>query len=511
MSSNVKFLPSGKIVCVFDDATIMDAEREAGLGFEYPCGGTGTCGKCMVDIEVDGVRSRVKACSTKVKDGMVVTLADNSKEKDDVMTTGVSESVALSPALEGFDVERPLGVAFDIGTTTIAAYLMDLKTGATIDVLGELNEQIKYGADVVSRCIFALKNGVEEISACVNSQADKMIGSLLSKNGLSKDDVCLITIVGNTCMHHIFAGINPTTLVEIPYMPTVYEAFDKPATDFFTNVNKDAKVFFLPVIAGFVGADTVGAMLAVRFDEKKKNTLLLDIGTNGEMVMGSSDRYVACSTASGPAFEGAKILFGMRGAAGAIDHVDFEDGELKISVIGDVKAVGICGSGLIDIITVLLDEGVIMPGGRFDRKYEGSLKDRVQDIEGAKCFVLTDEVYLTQKDIREVQLAKGAIAAGIEILSKTLGITYDDIDQVLIAGAFGNHMRKESMCRIKLLPPELLDRIVPVGNAAGEGSKMALLSKKEYSHAQQIAKKAEFVELASHPDFQQLFIAQLDF
>ncbi|MBQ6752934.1 MAG: DUF4445 domain-containing protein [Clostridia bacterium] len=510
MSCTVRFLPSGKTVCIFDDATIMDAEREAALGFEYPCGGTGTCGKCMVDIEVDGVKSRVKACSTKVSDGMIVTLSDNNK-RDEVMTSGVAESVTLSPALDRFDVASPLGVAFDIGTTTIAAYLLNLSTGETIDVLGELNEQIRYGADVVSRCIFSLKNGVEEISSCVNKQADLMIGKLLEKHGLSKDDVCLVTIVGNTCMHHIFAGINPTTLVEIPYMPTVYEAFEKPAKDFFGNVNENAKVLFLPVIAGFVGADTVGAMLAVRFDEKEKNTLLLDIGTNGEMVMGNRDRYVACSTASGPAFEGAKILFGMRGAAGAIDHVNFNDGKLDISVIGDEKAVGICGSGLIDIITVLLDEGVIMPGGRFDRKYEGPLKDRVKDIDGAKCFVLTDDVYLTQKDIREVQLAKGAIAAGIEILSKTLGITYDDIDQVLIAGAFGNHMRKESMCRIKLLPPEFIDRIVPVGNAAGEGSKMALLSKEEYDRAQRMAKKAEFVELASHPDFQQLFIAQLDF
>ncbi|MBQ2047661.1 MAG: 2Fe-2S iron-sulfur cluster binding domain-containing protein, partial [Schwartzia sp.] len=192
MSCTVRFLPSGKTVCIFDDATIMDAEREAALGFEYPCGGTGTCGKCMVDIEVDGVKSRVKACSTKVSDGMIVTLPENN-EHDEVMTSGIAGTVTLSPALDGFDVASPLGVAFDIGTTTIAAYLLDLSSGETIDVLGELNEQIRYGADVVSRCIFSLKNGVEEISSCVNKQADRMIGALLQKHGLSKENVCLVT------------------------------------------------------------------------------------------------------------------------------------------------------------------------------------------------------------------------------------------------------------------------------------------------------------------------------
>ena len=511
MSCNVNFYPSGKNVCIFDGATIMDAEMKAGLRFEYPCGGNGTCGKCDVDVETDGVRMRVRACQTKVADGMIITLPENAEGKENVLISGAQRNVALNPNIDGYYSNSPLGVAFDIGTTTVAAYLIDLKTGEVIDVAGELNKQIKYGSDVVSRCIFALKNGVEDISKCVNEQADKMLGDLLTKHSLSPDDLVSVSIVGNTCMHHIFAGINPTTLVEIPYMPTVYEAFSKPATEFFGNVNKHAKVYFLPVIAGFVGADTVGAILASGFDKKEKITLLLDIGTNGEMALGNKDGFVVCSTASGPAFEGAKILFGMRGASGAIDHAEMKNGEFKFSVIDNKEAAGICGSGLIDIVKVLLDEGVIMAGGRFDKSYDGPLLERVTTIDGTKCFRLTDKVYLTQKDIREVQLAKGAIAAGIEIMSEKLGITYGDINEVLIAGAFGNHMRPESMCRIKLLPPELLEKIVPIGNAAGEGAKLCLVSKEEYAHASEIAKKAEFIELASHPDFQNLFIAQLDF
>lgn len=513
MFCELKFMPSQKIVCIDEKATIMDAERDAELGFEYPCGGNGTCNKCMVDVEINGKHKRVKACTTKVENGMVVTLSDDTGvHEDKVMTSGTKTKCSLNPDV---DVDNcpalPLGVAFDIGTTTIAAYLLNLNTGEVIDTLGELNEQVKYGGDVISRCIFALKNGVDEIAGCVNNQVDGMIEKLLSKNSKSKDDVLGISIVGNTCMHHIFVGINPTSLVEIPYMPTVYERMIKPAKDYINNVNDKAKLFVLPVIAGFVGADTVGAMLATRFHEKDKPTLLLDIGTNGEMALGTKEKWVSCSTASGPAFEGAKIVCGMRGAPGAIDHVCYENNELNISVIDNSDAIGICGSGLIDAISVLLEAGVIMPSGRFDKKYDGPLLDRIIDIDGSKCFSLTEKVYVTQKDIREVQLAKGAIAAGIEIMSKTLGIEYSEINEVLIAGAFGNYMKPESMCRIKLLPPELLSKIVPVGNAAGEGSKMCLLSKDEFELSEIIARKTEFIELASHENFQQLFIAQLDF
>lgn len=510
MNCKIIFKPSGIAVEVPDGSTIMDAERIANLNFEYPCGGNGTCGKCLVDVCLNGTVSKMKACTTPVINGMVVTLCENSCD-DIVMTSSICSGGTVSPNVDISNFDAPLGVAFDIGTTTLAAYLLNLRTGKVIDSLGELNSQVKYGGDVVSRCIFSLKNGALEIANCVHSEADAMIETLLTKNNFSKNDVLAVSIVGNTCMHHIFAGINPTTLVEIPYMPTVYDPMIKPAKEYLSNVNDNAKVFFIPVIAGFVGADTVAAMLSTCFDRKEKTTLLLDIGTNGEMALGNKDRWVACSTASGPAFEGAKIVCGMRGAPGAIDHVDVKDGALNISIIDNVPAVGICGSGLIDVVKVLLDEGIIMPSGRLDKKYDGTFKDRLVEIDGAKCFSLTDKVYITQKDIREVQLAKGAIAAGIEIMSEKLGISYDDINEVLIAGAFGNYMRPESMCRIKLLPPELLSKIVPVGNAAGEGSKMCLLSKEEFSHADEIAKKTEFIELASHPKFQELFIAQLDF
>lgn len=516
MDCKIKFMPSGKKIAISNSATIMDAERALELCFEYPCGGNGTCGKCLVDIEENGRKYRAQACTTHVKDGMIVTLPNNlSEHNEKVMTSGcnIDASCAMSNPLCDYSKisSSPLGVAFDIGTTTVAAYLLDLCTGEILDTLGELNEQVKYGGDVISRCIYSLENGVEGIASCINKQANNIVLKLVEKNGKSAKDVCAITIVGNTCMQHIFAGINPTTLVEIPYMPTKYGSFTMPAKGIIDGINDEATIYFIPVIAGFIGADTVAAILATKFYENEDNTLLLDIGTNGEMALGTKDRFLVCSTASGPAFEGAKITCGMRGAPGAIDHVWMENDEFKFSTIDGLEAIGICGSGLVDFVRVLLDTGIIMPSGRFDKKYEGSLTSRICSIDGTKAFMITDTVYVTQKDIREVQLAKGAIAAGIEIMAEVLGITYDDIKEVQIAGAFGNFLDPDSTCRIGLIPSVLRHKIKPVGNAAGEGSKLCLLSCDEYKLSEYIANKAEFLELASHEKFQDKFISQLDF
>ena len=503
MDCKVKFVPSNIEISVPDTYKIMDAERAAGLGMEYPCGGNSKCGKCFVDIELCGDKAHVKACDEFVKDGMIITIPNIDKEKTNVLTSSCIASVCKFDPLckDGY------GVAFDIGTTTIAAYLIDLKTGGVINQIGELNEQVRFGGDVVSRCIYAKENGVDDIADVVNKQADKIIGQF----GVDACEIKAITIVGNTAMQHIFARISPTSLVEIPYMPAKYGCFKMPAKEFFSNVNPSADVYFIPVIAGYVGADTVGAMLATRFNEKENITLLLDIGTNGEIALGNKDKYFVCSTASGPAFEGAKIVKGMRGAPGAIDHVWLDDGDLAFSTIGDIDAIGICGSGLIDFCARLLDAGVLMKSGRFDKKYDGPIKNRFIEIDGTRAISLSENVYVTQKDIREVQLAKGAISAGIKILMDKRGASFEDVTEVLIAGAFGNYMDPLNACKIGLIPIEFKDKITPVGNAAGEGAKMCLISCDEYKLCDEIASKAKFLELASVEDFQDRFIKELDF
>ena len=251
----------------------------------------------------------------------------------------------------------------------------------------------------------------------------------------------------------------------------------------------------LPNIAGFVGGDTVGCMVSTRFDREEELTLLIDIGTNGEMVLGNRSRRIACSTAAGPAFEGARISCGMRGTEGAVDHVTLQDGQLHHHVIGAVPPAGLCGSGLLDLVAALLELGIISESGRMK----------------SKAYTLCPNVTLTQKDVREVQLAKAAIRAGIELLAESMGAEVSDIRKVYLAGAFGNYMDPASACRIGMLPPVLLDRIIPIGNAAGEGAKLCALSREEFAYSQRLAKETEFLELASLPQFHSRYISALEF
>ena len=405
--------------------------------------------------------------------------------------------------------------AFDIGTTTIAGYLLDGADGRTLAVESRMNPQAQYGADVIMRANYALEHGTEALSMCVRKAVNEMLGSLAEDAGIRREDVFQVCVVGNTCMHHLFLGISPASLVHAPYTPAVSERLVLNAGDYGLAVQERAELIMLSDIAGYVGADTCGCLLAIRQDQQEEISLMIDIGTNGEIVLGNSKRRIACSTAAGPAFEGAKIACGMRGAEGAIEHAHLEEGRLVCKVIGDGKPTGICGSGLIDIIAGLLEAGVIDETGRL---MEGPRVVQIDDntktaylLAGPSESGNGKPVYLSQKDIREVQLAKGAIAAGIALLAEQMGITLEQIEQVYIAGAFGNYMDPAGACRIGMLPGILKDRIIPVGNAAGEGAKLALLNNEELERAERLARHTEFLELAALPEFQDEFVDQLEF
>lgn len=410
--------------------------------------------------------------------------------------------------------ERPfLMAAFDVGTTSVAGYLLDAQTGAELGTESALNPQTEYGADVIMRANYALERGTRELSVSIRVLLKNMLKNLCEKAGCDTEDVYQVSVVGNTCMHHLFLGISPESLVLAPYNPAISEPLILPAEDFRLGVNPGAQLRVLPVIAGFVGADTVACLVAVNLEDEEKMTLMIDIGTNGEIVLGNKVRRIACSTAAGPAFEGAKIACGMRGAEGAIEHARMKDGRMECTVIGGGKAEGICGSGLIDIIAALLDAGIIDESGKLLES------PRTVDIDGKPAYLLFSAeesgngkpVYLSQKDIREVQLAKGAIAAGIQLLAVKLGISLEDIEQVYIAGAFGNYMDPAGACRLGLIPPELFERIIPIGNAAGEGAKLALLNKEEFWRAERLGVNTEFLELASMTEFQDQFVEELEF
>lgn len=427
---------------------------------------------------------------------------------------------------QGDTTGKMLGMAFDIGTTTIVGYLIDLNSGKEISAVSALNPQTKFGADVISRSNYANQeeSGLEMLHRAVIGAINKLITEAAEKAGLSTEDIYLITVAGNTCMHHLFLGLSPRYISVSPYIPTISEPVVLNAASLPIRINRMGKILVLPNIAGFVGADTVAVLLAAEMDKSEQIKLMVDIGTNGEIALGSKDRIVACSTAAGPAFEGAQISSGMRGAVGAIDHVYFGE-ELEYSVIGGVKPRGICGSGLLDAVAGLLQIGILDDKGRFLSKEKitspqaARYKERIVQHEGLEAFLLADAaatahgnpILVTQKDIREVQLAKGAMAAGMKILMEKLGVEVEDIHEVLLAGAFGNYLNPHSACGIGLIPKELEHRIKMIGNAAGTGAKIALVSAHEYKRAAEIAEFVDFVELASHPKFSSIFARSMYF
>lgn len=440
--------------------------------------------------------------------------------------TAVTDGREILGVEKGNTEDKMLGVAFDIGTTTLVGYLMDLYTGEELAVSSSLNPQVKFGADVVSRSNYAVRNenGVDTMQSTLLKVLDRMIGETAEKSGRARQDIYAITVVGNTCMHHLFLGLTPRYIATIPFVPVVSESVDLHAAELGLHINPAGRIFVLPNIAGFVGADTVGVILATDMDKSDELKLAIDIGTNGEMVLGSSERLLACSTAAGPAFEGAQISCGMRGAAGAIDHVRFEE-KLTYSVIGDEKAQGICGSGLLDLVAGFVDLGLVNKRGKLLSPEELSnpeakaFEERIIRREGGNAFLVADEsqtengrpLVITQQDITALQLAKGAMAAGISVLLSEYGKSASDITEVFLAGAFGNYMNPHSACAIGLIPRELESRIKGVGNAAGTGSRMALLARGEYRRADAIASSVKYIELGSYKEFTLKFAKAMRF
>jgi uncharacterized 2Fe-2S/4Fe-4S cluster protein (DUF4445 family) len=427
--------------------------------------------------------------------------------------TAVTDTESVLGVEEDDTTGTMLGVAFDIGTTTIVGYLMDLKTGRELGVASALNPQTQFGADVISRITYCHEpDGLNKLQDAVTAMLDRLVGEAVEKAGVSRNDVYAVTVVGNTCMHHLFLGIDPTNIALSPYVPVTGEPQTVTAAEMGISINPAGQIYVLPNIAGFVGADTVGVILATELDWSDRIKLAIDIGTNGEIVLGSREKLVACSAAAGPAFEGAQISSGMRGTTGAIDHMQIGD-EVSYTTIGNAKPVGICGSGLIDAVAGMLARGIIDKRGRV---LEG---ERVIKHEKANAFVLVDEsqtehgrpILVTQRDIRELQLAKGALSTGIKVLVEEFGIKITDISEVLLAGAFGNYLNPASACAIGLIPGELADRVRMVGNAAGTGAIAALLSGVEYKRAGMIADFVRYVELGAYHDFTNLFAGSMGF
>ncbi len=609
----VRFQPDGLRIEVEPGTLLTEAMRALGIRVQLPCGGTGKCGKCTVEIHPDppdpgpfdrqhltpdelarGVRL---ACRTRIEHPMSVLISPGMRVLGGrILTEGVDRAFALDPAVEktglelpeptledqaadlariaramghenascpAFDIDllrelpgilrksefrvtvvtadsrvvgvepgdtsaRKYGIAFDLGTTTVVGTVMDLSDGRELARASRLNAQVVYGEDTISRIKYVLENhgGREDMTAKIRGVVNEIVAEAAAKAGINPYEIYEAVFAGNTTMSHLFAGLDPSGLSQIPFVPVTCAPLNLRAADAGIEIHPRGNLYVLPNIAGFVGSDTVGVMLACGYLDPGPSRLAVDVGTNGELALRKNDVMLVCSTAAGPALEGAALACGMRAADGAIEHVRITETAVECDVIGDAPPVGICGSGIIDIVAELLDRGVVDSLGRMlDRdELRGIVPDylleHLVEFDGQNAFLLARamkesgalrDVVITQRDIRQIQLAKGAISAGITLILRELSMEAGDLDEILLAGAFGNYIRKSSAQRIGLLPAVPPERIRFVGNAASTGAKMALLSRAVREDADRIRRETRHLELAALPEFMNAFMDHMLF
>ena len=420
----------------------------------------------------------------------------------------------------GDTTDSACGVAVDLGTTTIVATLFDLVSGQELAIASAMNPQAGYGDDVIARIGRIRDNeaALADLQQVALEAVNGLVRDLVDEAQVSAQQIYEVVIAGNSTMQQILCGLDPSALGEVPFVQVFDSPLSIPASTLGIAASPAADVFVFPQIGGFVGGDTAAGMLAARMDSSDKPMLLVDIGTNGEIVLSHDGRFQATSTAAGPAFEGARIVQGMRATAGAIEKVVIED-DVLLNIIGNARPMGLCGTALIDAVAELLRQGIVDDTGRI-LSAEGApsalptaLRERLVQMDREVQFLLVaaeesatgEPIYLWQKDVRELQLAAGAIRAGINILVRQAGLEPADLEAVLLAGAFGNYIRRDNARRIGLLPQIPCERIRFIGNAASMGAKLALLSAAERTRAADLARRTEHVDLSLDPDFQMEF------
>ena len=439
------------------------------------------------------------------------------RENDFRVNVIVEDRINLLDVRDRKDSSDPCGIAFDIGTTTIAGYLVNLASGEQIDVMSKGNPQQNLGSDVISRIKYARKNdeGLDKLQHSVLSAMNEIIRGLTERNSVDSDDIYKSTVVGNPTMIHLFAGIDPTNIDHAPFIPVLKNLHVLEGSDLDLNINESGRISLLPALSGYVGSDILSGILYTEMHKSSQLQLLIDIGTNGEIVLGSENEMLACSTAAGPAFEGANISYGMPAGEGAIAHVTVDGGEVDLEVLGrEGVPKGLCGSGIVDAVGELLTAQIIASNGNLKPDNSSPLTSRVINRDGKLAFLLADSenpIFLNQRDIREIQLAKGALRAGIEVLLEEMGATIEDVGQIFLAEAFGNYLSKPNVLRLGAIPHVKTDKIVSVGNSAGEGAKMTLINRHFEEEIRNISRNITHVELSYHSKFSDYFTSSLRF
>ena len=530
----VTFQPLGITCLVPEGRTIVDAAASQSIDLRSDCGGKGKCGKCAIEVTpsehlspvTDGESELLNAdflgrggrlaCQARIEGPLTVVIAESTLDPGEVRGKTLD-----GMTISGFESPRPkigarrgsVGLAIDIGTTTLALYLCDLQSGDVMHTAAEANPQRRYGEDVISRIAHAndQQYGMEELRAAIVTAVNRLIAQSLAHMELTREEIGAASVVGNTTMQHIFTGVHPGIIGIAPYMPESCSAKFYRASDLGLALDDQCEVYLFPVISGFVGGDTVGAILSDKPYLRDEITLLIDIGTNGEVVLGNKEKIWVASCATGPALEGAHISCGMRASAGAIDKVSIDPLSYRVDyemIGGDPLAFpkGLCGSGIVDAVAEMLRAGLILPSGRLCEGLPGVVADRGGI---GREFVIADssrhkQVVLTLADIRQVQLAKSALYTGIALLMKKAGI--NRFDRLVLTGAFGARFNWRNGVAIGMLPEISREaEVVVVENGAGQGALLALLNEAHKEEARIVSDNAQLMELAGSPDFSEKF------
>ena len=496
----IQLQPLGKTVEIERGTPLREILFEHGV--EFPCGGRGRCQGCKVKVLKGALAITPEqeqrltpaelaagwrlACRGRAEGDLVLDLAQWE-------TTILADNTVFE-----FTPREGYGVAVDVGTTTLVAQLLDLRTSRVLGVRAGLNPQAQHGADIMSRIELALQGaGRETLLRLVREQVGRMIGELVDGWPEARGALRRVALVGNTAMHHLFCGLDPEPLSHYPFEPTHDGLRTFSAPELGWQLPGECQIQFLPCLGGFVGSDILAGILATRLDQSQELTVLIDLGTNGEMVVGNRERLLCASTAAGPAFEGARISMGMRAATGAIAEVTVEQGRLRGRVLGLAVPRGICGSGLVDAVAAGLELGWIQANGKLG--------------QGSKTMMIVPPVVVTQADVREVQLAKGAIAAGLRILLERWQASLGEVQRVYLAGAFGNYINRQSARRIGLFEFEPA-RVEPAGNTALLGAKLALFDPAgDGNQYARLRARVEHVSLSADPRFQDIYLDALQF
>ncbi|MDR0777914.1 MAG: ASKHA domain-containing protein [Methanomassiliicoccaceae archaeon] len=500
----VRFVPQGVYADADEGTLISDAAKAAGVNIKLPCNGNGRCGRCNVVTVRPNITDqcnmfRVLACQTHIDGDMTVEI---QSDDNDIIASNDHRKIMiddLSPVVTS--KKNNFGLAVDIGTTTVAVSLVDMNKGIDLYSAAGYNGQGVRGDDVLSRIEYAHDNGTEELRRLVVETINDLIDSFEGEM-FTKEDITAVYISGNTTMTHLFLGIDPSPIREPPYEPVIKES-EITGKESRLNVNKDARVICMPSPAAYVGGDVTSDIISAGMDANEELSLLIDVGTNGEVALGNKDIMLLCSSSAGPAFEGGKMTSGMMARPGAIDSFRINDDRFEFTVIAGSGPKGICGSGLIDILAQLFINGHIDKKGRFTDKV------KTRTIDGRKLLTITDGVYISEDDIRNAVMTKAAIYSASTALIRGLGVNMSDIQNVYIAGGFGNFINTESAITIGMLPDIPRERFVYLGNASLAGAKHALLSSSVRKRISDVFERMTYVDLSSAPAFSDEYMSAL--